>query len=63
MPYSGRRTAVTFMVEAGWDIGTIQEQIGHTDSRLTMNIYRQRRHRPKDPRVVELMQDPRVLAA
>jgi integrase len=62
VPYSRRRTAVTFMVEAGWDIGTIQEQIGHTDSRLTMSIYRQRRYRPKDPRVVELMKDPRVLA-
>jgi len=62
VPCSGRRTAVTFMVETGWDIGTIQEQIGHTDSRLTMSIYRQRRRRPKDPRVVELMKDPRVLA-
>jgi site-specific recombinase XerC len=62
VPYSGRRTAVSFMVEAGWDIGTIQEQIGHTDSHLTMSIYRQRRHRPKDPRVVALMKDPRVLA-
>ena len=37
-----RQTCATAMIEAGVDIKTVQERIGHADASLTMNVYAHR---------------------
>ena len=37
-----RHTCATAMIEAGVDIKTVQERIGHADASLTMNVYAHR---------------------
>lgn len=57
---TGRRTAITLFLEAGYDPHYVQDLVGHEDSRTTMDIYRQRRNLPKDERVIKLMSRPDV---
>lgn len=38
-PYSGRRTFVSSLIDAGTNIRTIQNYVGHKDSRTTYNNY------------------------
>jgi integrase len=58
-----RRAASTALVEAGVDVGTAKDRLGHSDVRLTLEVYRQAsqdadraaaekvgaRYRPEDP--------------
>ena len=44
---AGRRTAITFFLEAGKDPHYVQDLVGHEDSRTTMDIYRERRNFPR----------------
>ncbi len=62
-PHMGRRTAITYLIEAGHDVGYTQDIVGHKDPRLTLIVYRQRRYRPVDPRIVALMHGPEREAA
>jgi integrase len=45
-PHTFRRTYVTFMVAAGYDIPYIQAQVGHKDPTTTLAIYAQVMRRP-----------------
>jgi integrase len=56
--HAGKRTAASYLIEAGYDIGWVMDQLGHADGRLTMAVYRQSRRRRKDPRVRELCGRP-----
>lgn len=60
--HAGKRTAASYLIEAGYDIGWVMDQLGHADGRLTMAVYRQSRRRCKDPRVRELVWSPELEA-
>ena len=60
--HAGKRTAASYLIEAGYDIGWVMDQLGHADGRLTMAVYRQSRRRRKDPRVRELVWSPELEA-
>lgn len=45
-PHTFRRTYVTFMVAAGYDIPYVQAQVGHKDPTTTLAIYAQVMRRP-----------------
>lgn len=60
--HAGKRTAASYLIEAGYDIGWVMDQLGHADGRLTMAVYRQTRRRRKDPRVRELVWSPELEA-
>jgi integrase len=53
--HSGRRTAITWWAEAGYDEREVMNWVGHEDAALTLRVYRQARNRPKDPRVIAAM--------
>lgn len=53
--HSGRRTAITWWAEAGYDERQVMNWVGHEDAALTLRVYRQARNRPKDPRVIAAM--------
>ena len=53
--HSGRRTAITWWAEAGYDEREVMNWVGHEDAALTLRVYRQARNRPKDPRVLAAM--------
>ena len=38
-PHTFRRTYITFMLAAGFDLPYVQDQVGHTDPITTMGIY------------------------
>lgn len=45
-PHTFRRTYITYMVAAGYDIPYIQAQVGHKDPTTTLAIYAQVMRRP-----------------
>ena len=45
-PHTFRRTYITFMVAAGYDIPYVQAQVGHKDPTTTLAIYAQVMRRP-----------------
>ena len=49
--HAGRRTAITWWAEAGYDERDVMMWVGHEDPVLTVRLYRQARNRPRDPRV------------
>jgi len=49
--HAGRRTAITWWAEAGYDERDVMMWVGHEDPVLTLRLYRQARNRPRDPRV------------
>jgi integrase len=53
--HAGRRTAITWWAEAGYDERDVMLWVGHEDPALTMRLYRQARNRPRDPRVAAAM--------
>jgi integrase len=53
--HAGRRTAITWWAEAGYDERDVMLWVGHEDPALTMRLYRQARNRPRDPRVAGAM--------
>jgi integrase len=53
--HSGRRTAITWWAEAGYDERDVMMWVGHEDPLLTLRLYRQARNRPRDPRVAAAM--------
>ncbi len=55
--HSGRRSAITWWAEAGYDERQVMNWIGHEDAALTLRVYRQARNRPNDPRVVSAMSE------
>jgi integrase len=59
--HAGRRTAITWWAEAGYDERDVMLWVGYEDPGLTLRLYRQARNRPRDPRVAAAMAE--VLAA
>jgi integrase len=55
--HAGRRTAITWWAEAGYDEAQVMAWVGHEDAALTLRIYRQVRHRPDDTRVKAAMSE------
>jgi integrase len=53
--HAGRRTAITWWAEAGYDERDVMMWVGHEDGALTLRLYRQARNRPRDRRVVAAM--------
>lgn len=53
--HSGRRTAITWWAEAGYDERAVMLWVGHEDPLLTLRLYRQARNRPRDARVAAAM--------
>ena len=53
--HAGRRTAITWWAEAGYDERDVMLWVGHEDPALTLRLYRQARNRPRDPRVAAAM--------
>ncbi|MEY2477063.1 MAG: Phage integrase family [Actinomycetota bacterium] len=53
--HAGRRTAITWWAEAGYDEREVMLWVGHEDPALTLRLYRQVRNRPRDPRVAAAM--------
>jgi integrase len=53
--HAGRRTAITWWAEAGYDERDVMLWVGHEDPVLTLRLYRQARNRPRDPRVAAAM--------
>jgi integrase len=53
--HAGRRTAITWWAEAGYDERDVMLWVGHEDPALTLRLYRQARNRPRDPRVIAAM--------
>jgi hypothetical protein len=53
--HAGRRTAITWWAEAGYDERDVMLWVGHEDPVLTLRLYRQARNRPRDPRVLVAM--------
>jgi integrase len=53
--HAGRRTAITWWAEAGYDERDVMMWVGHEDPVLTLRLYRQARNRPRDPRVAAAM--------
>jgi integrase len=53
--HAGRRTAITWWAEAGYDERDVMMWVGHEDPALTLRLYRQARNRPRDRRVVAAM--------
>jgi integrase len=53
--HSGRRSAITWWAEAGYDEREVMNWVGHEDAALTLRVYRQARNRPKDQRVLAAM--------
>jgi integrase len=53
--HAGRRTAITWWAEAGYDERDVMMWVGHEDPGLTLRLYRQARNRPRDPRVLAAM--------
>ena len=49
--HAGRRTAITWWAEAGYDERDVMMWVGHEDPVLTLRLYRQARNRARDPRV------------
>jgi integrase len=45
-PHTLRRTYITFMLAAGFDLPYVQDQVGHTDPATTLTIYAQVIRRP-----------------
>ncbi|HET9719502.1 MAG TPA: tyrosine-type recombinase/integrase, partial [Solirubrobacteraceae bacterium] len=45
-PHTFRRTYITYMVAAGYDLPYIQAQVGHTQPSTTLGIYAQLMSRP-----------------
>jgi Phage integrase family len=45
-PHTLRRTYISFMLAAGFDLRYIQEQVGHRDPSTTLKIYAQVIRRP-----------------
>ena len=40
-PHTFRRTYITYMVAAGYDLPYVQAQVGHDDPSVTLSIYAQ----------------------
>jgi integrase len=53
--HAGRRTAITWWAEAGYDERDVMGWVGDEDPVLTLRLYRQARNRPRDPRVIAAM--------
>jgi integrase len=53
--HAGRRTAITWWAEAGYDERDVMMWVGHEDPVLTLRLYRQARNRPRDARVITAM--------
>jgi integrase len=53
--HAGRRTAITWWAEAGYDERDVMMWVGHEDPVLTLRLYRQAPNRPRDPRVLAAM--------
>jgi integrase len=53
--HAGRRTAITWWAEVGYDERDVMGWVGHEDPVLTLRLYRQGRNRPRDPRVIAAM--------
>jgi integrase len=53
--HAGRRTAITWWAETGYDERDVMMWVGHEDPVLTLRLYRQARNRPHDPRVAAAM--------
>jgi integrase len=53
--HSGRRTAITWWAEAGYDPRTIMAWVGHEDAAFTVRVYQGARNRPTDHRIVAAM--------
>jgi len=60
-PHTLRRTYISFMLAAGFDLPYIQEQVGHQDPSTTLKIYAQVIRRPDRDQLKAEMQD--LLAA
>jgi integrase len=45
-PHTFRRTYITFMLAAGFDLPYVQDQVGHADPTTTLAIYAQVIRRP-----------------
>jgi integrase len=58
--HAGRRTAITWWAEAGYDERDVMLWVGHEDPVLTLRLYRQARNRPRDPRVAAAMAEVRA---
>lgn len=56
--HAGRRSCATYLIACGVDVGTVQEILGHEDSRTTMGLYRQRQHLKAEKRYGPLMHGP-----
>jgi integrase len=46
--HAGRRTAITWWAEAGYDERDVMMWVGHEAPVLTLRLYRQARNRPRD---------------
>jgi integrase len=55
--HAGRRTAITWWAETGYDERDVMLWVGHEDPALTLRLYRQARNRPRDPRVAAAMSE------
>ena len=40
-PHTFRRTYITYMIAAGYDLPYVQAQVGHDDPSVTLSIYAQ----------------------
>lgn len=45
-PHTFRRTYITFLIAAGYDLPYVQAQVGHANPALTLSIYAQVMRRP-----------------
>lgn len=45
-PHTFRRTYITFLIAAGYDLPYVQAQVGHSDPTVTLGIYAQLMRRP-----------------
>lgn len=61
--HAGRRTAITWWAEAGYDPRTIMAWVGHTDAAFTLSVYQGARNRPLDYRIVAAMAEVAPTAA
>lgn len=56
-PHTLRRTYISFMLAAGFDLPYVQEQVGHQDPSTTLKIYTQVIRRPDRDRLRAEMRD------
>ena len=55
---TGRRTCITWWLDAGENPRWVMSQVGHEDAGLTLRIYAQVSQRPPDPRIKKAMKRP-----